>query len=82
MTFDYQNAANDPATCATIANSFVSKNVDLIMANATSALQAAATATADIPILGTSVTEYGVAFGITDFSGTVGCVTSCEIPTT
>ncbi len=42
------------------------------MANATSALQAAATATADIPILGTSVTEYGVAFGITDFSGTVG----------
>ena len=72
VTFDYQNAANDPATCATIANSFVSKNVDLIMANATSALQAAATATADIPILGTSVTEYGVAFGITDFSGTVG----------
>ncbi len=72
VTFDYQNAANDPATCATIANSFVSKNVDLIMANATSALQAAATATADIPILGTSVNEYGVAFGITDFSGTVG----------
>ena len=72
VTFDYQNAANDPATCATIANSFVSKNVDLIMANATPALQAAATATADIPILGTSVTEYGVAFGITDFSGTVG----------
>ena len=72
VTFDYQNAANDPATCATIANSFVSKNVDLIMANATSALQAAATATADIPILGTSVTEYGVAFGITVFSGTVG----------
>ncbi len=72
VTFDYQNAANDPATCATIANAFVSKNVDLIMANATPALQAAATATADIPILGTSVTEYGVAFGIKDFSGTVG----------
>lgn len=70
--FDYQNAANDPATCATIANSFVSKNMDLIMANATPALQAAATATADIPILGTSVTEYGVAFGIENFSGTVG----------
>lgn len=72
VKFDYQNAANDPATCATIANSFVSKNVDLIMANATPALQAAATATADIPILGTSVTEYGVAFGIENFSGTVG----------
>lgn len=72
VTFDYQNAANDPATCATIANSFVSANVDLIMANATPALQAAATATADIPVLGTSVTEYGVAMGIDNFSGTVG----------
>ena len=72
VKFDYQNAANDPATCATIANAFVTKGVDLIMANATPALQAAATATADIPILGTSVTEYGVAFGIKDFSGTVG----------
>ncbi len=72
VTFDYQNAANDPATCATIANAFVSANVDLIMANATPALQAAATATADIPVLGTSVTEYGVAMGIDNFSGTVG----------
>ena len=72
VEFDYQNAANDPATCATIANAFVTKGVDLIMANATPALQAAATATADIPILGTSVTEYGVAFGIENFSGTVG----------
>ena len=72
VEFDYQNAANDPATCATIANAFVSEGVDLIMANATPALQAAAAATADIPILGTSVTEYGVALGIEDFSGTVG----------
>ena len=29
-------------------------------------------ATAEIPILGTSVTEYGVALGIDNFSGTVG----------
>lgn len=72
VEFDYQNAANDPATCATIANGFVSDGVDLIMANATPALQAAAAATADIPILGTSVTEYGVAFNIENFSGTVG----------
>ena len=72
VEFDYQNAANDPATCSTIATSFVSKKVDLIMANATPALQAAAAATSDIPILGTSVTEYGVAFGISNFSGTVG----------
>lgn len=72
VTFDYQNAANDTAACTTIANSFVSKNVDLIMANATPALQAAAAATTTIPILGTSVTEYGVAMNIENFTGTVG----------
>ncbi|MGN1094952.1 MAG: ABC transporter substrate-binding protein [Eubacteriales bacterium] len=72
VTFDYQNAANDSNTCTTIVNNFVSKNVDLIMANATPALQAAANATTTIPILGTSVTEYGVALSINDFSGTVG----------
>lgn len=72
VVFDNQNASGDPATCATIVNAFVADNVDLIMANATPALQAAAAATADIPILGTSVTEYGVAMGIQDFDGTVG----------
>ena len=72
VTFDLQNAAGDSNTCATIVNSFVSNEVDLIMANATPALQAAAAATADIPVLGTSVTEYGVAMGIENFSGTVG----------
>ena len=70
--FDVQNAAGDSSTCATIANGFVSAGVDLILANATASLQAAAAATADIPILGTSITEYGVALGISDFSGTVG----------
>ncbi len=72
VTFDLQNAQNDSATCATICNGFVSAGVDLIMANATPALQAAQAATADIPILGTSVTEYGVALGLDDFDGTVG----------
>lgn len=66
------NAANNPDTCVTAVNDFVSKNVDLIMANATPALQAAYNATEEIPILGTSVTEYGVALDIKDFSGTVG----------
>lgn len=70
--FDFQNGQNDPNTCSTIANQFVSDKVDLIMANATPALQAAAAATAEIPILGTSVTEYGVALNIADFTGTVG----------
>ena len=72
VTFDFQNAQGDSATCATITNGFVSSGVDLIMANATPALQAAQSATNEIPVLGTSVTEYGVALGLTDFSGTVG----------
>ena len=72
VEFDYQNGQNDSNTCSTIANQFVSNGVDLIMANATPALQAAAAATDEIPILGTSITEYGVALDIKDFDGTVG----------
>ena len=72
VKFDLQNAAGDSNTCASIANAFVAAEVDLIMANATPALQNAQAATADIPILGTSVTEYGVALDIADFTGTVG----------
>ena len=69
---EVQNAQGDSNTCSTIVNDFVSKDVDLILANATPALQAAAAITSDIPILGTSVTEYGVALNIDDFDGTVG----------
>ena len=72
VTFDYQEANNESTVCTTIVNGFVSKNYDLIMANATSALQASANAPGTIPILGTSVTEYGVALGISNFNGTVG----------
>lgn len=72
VTFDVQNAGNDIPMCKTITDSFASKNVDLIMANATPALQAAVKSTKTIPILGTSVTEYGVALEIENFSGTVG----------
>lgn len=72
VELDPQNAAGDTPTCATIINGFVSGGVDLIMANATAPLQAAASATADIPVLGTSITEYGVALGIDNFSGVVG----------
>ena len=57
VTFDEQNAQGDSNTCSTIINSFVSNNVDLILANATPALQAAAAGTSDIPILGTSVLD-------------------------
>lgn len=72
VTFDNQNAQGDSNTCSTIINSFVSSDVDLILANATAALQASAAGTNKIPILGTSITEYGVALGIEDFNGTVG----------
>ncbi len=72
VTFDEQNASGDPATCSTIINQFVSNEVDLILANATPALQAATAGTDSIPILGTSVTEYGVALDIDNFDGTVG----------
>lgn len=72
VEIDEQNASGDPANCATIVNTFVSNGVDLIMANATAPLQAASAATGDIPILGTSITEYGVALDIEDFTGVTG----------
>ena len=72
VEFQTKNASGDSANCSTIVNGFVSDGVDLIMANATGALTAAAAATSDIPILGTSITAYGVALDIDNFSGTVG----------
>lgn len=72
VIFKEQNAAGEASNCTSIVSSLVSDRVDLIMANATPALVAAANATETIPVLGTSVTEYGVALGIKDFNGTVG----------
>ncbi len=72
VTFLEQDAAGESTVCTTIVNDFVSKNVDLILGNATSALQAAANATTTIPSLGTSITEYGTALEIENFDGTVG----------
>ena len=72
VEFLEQNASNDIPTCSTICNGFAADGVDLILANATPALQAAVSATQTIPILGTAVTEYGVALDIENFSGTVG----------
>ncbi len=67
-----QNAAGDSATCATITNTFVSDGVDLIMANATPALQAAVSSTGDIPIVGTSVTDYATALELGSWNGKTG----------
>ena len=72
LVFIDGNAAGDPATCATICNGFLADGVDMILANSTPALQAAAAATTTIPILGTSVTEYGVALNIENFNGLTG----------
>ena len=72
VTIELQDAAGEASNCTTIVNGFVASKVDLIMANATPAVAAAANATETIPILGTSVTEYGVALGIENFTGTVG----------
>ena len=72
VSFNEQNASGDAATCSVICNQFVSDEVDLIMANATASLQAAASATNVIPILGTSITDYGTALGIEGFTGVSG----------
>ena len=72
VEFKEQNAQGDSAICSTIVNSFVASDVDLIMANATPALQAAYNATETIPILGTSITEYGVALSLKNYNGVVG----------
>ena len=72
VSVNVQNAAGDSATCATIVGTFVADEVNLIMANATPALQAAQAATNSIPILGTSITEYGVALGLDNFDGKTG----------
>ena len=72
VTVDVENASGDNSNCATIINSFVSSNVDLILANATTPLQAAAAATDTIPILGTSITDYATALDVTDWTGASG----------
>lgn len=72
VTFEEQNAQGETTACSTIINQFISQGVDLIMANATPVVQSAVAATKEIPIVGTSVTEYGVALDIADFSGKTG----------
>ena len=72
VEIDVQNAQNEPANCSTIASTFVAGQYDLILANATSALQAASAATADIPIVGTSITDYATALDISDWTGATG----------
>ena len=72
VEFDLQNAQGESTNCSTICNGFVTDNVDLIMANATGALQAAVSATNSIPILGTSVTDYATALNLSNWEGHTG----------
>lgn len=72
VEFDVQNAQGEETNCATICTGFVSDNVDLILANATASLQAASAATNQIPIVGTSITDYATALNADDWSGTTG----------
>lgn len=72
VKWDEQNAQGDSATCSTIVTGFVANNYDLILANATPALQAAISATSTIPILGTSVTDYATALADDSMDATVG----------
>ena len=61
VTVDTQ-VAGEAGLCTTVINTFTAKQMDLIMANATPALLAAANATTTIPVLGTSVTDYNDTF--------------------
>ena len=72
VTFDEQNAAGDASTCSTICTTFVTNDYDLILGNATAALQAACAATDTIPVLGTSITDYATALDMSDWTGTTG----------
>ena len=58
VSFDVQLASGETTNCTTIVTKFVNDDVDLIMGNATPAVIAAKEATATIPIIGTSVTDY------------------------
>ena len=72
VEFNVQDAAGEYTNCGTIVDGFVAEGVDLILANATYPLQAAASATSTIPVLGTSITDYATALTIEDWNGTVG----------
>ena len=72
VIFKEQDAAGELSTCSIIMDGFLAENVDLIMANATPALFAAVSATDEVPILGTSVTDYAAALGMAEWNGIVG----------
>ena len=71
VTFISQTASNDIAACSGIVNQYIAEEVDQILANATPALQIASAATAEIPILGTSITDFCAALDLKDFDDNI-----------
>ena len=71
VKFSEGNAGGDSNNCITIVDGFLSEGVDLILANATASLTAAQSATDTIPILGTAITNYGVALNLDTTEDTV-----------
>lgn len=57
VSFDQKNANGDQTTASSIAGTFASQDLDLVLAIATPAAQAAAQAITDIPVLFTAVTD-------------------------
>lgn len=72
VTFDYQNASGENTNNTTICSQFVADGVDLILANSTASLEAAAAATGTIPVVGVSVTDYASALGFAEWTGVTG----------
>ncbi len=58
LKIDQQNAQNDQSNLQTIAQQFLSNEVDMIFAISTPAAQVMASATEDIPIIGTAITSF------------------------
>lgn len=70
-----QNAQNDQSACQTIASKLVNEGCDLILAIGTPAAQAVAGATADIPVIGTAITDFAASGLVKDNDAPGGNVT-------
>ena len=58
VVIDYQNAQGDQSNLNTITSQFASDKKDLVLAIATQAAVQMASASSDIPIVGTAITDY------------------------
>ena len=72
---DQQNAQNDQPTCQTIASKLVNDGDDLILAIGTPAAQAVSSATTDIPVIGTAITDFAESGLVADNDAPGGNVT-------